>query len=78
MTPTTWFDPISERWITPRRQVPVPEVEGRPTCFLVSEAYIDALADAVRRLRGERIWKITRQVAEGCNVPTRGGGHDEP
>jgi len=32
---------------------------------------IDHVENIERKLRGERIWQIVRQTAEGCNAPTR-------
>lgn len=57
-----WFDPISERWIKPR-----PEKEEQPVEVSMGEALLNATAAQAERERCDRIWKITRQVAEGCN-----------
>lgn len=39
------------------------------TTTSLGEALMDAFADAERRANAERIWKITRQMAEGTNAP---------
>jgi hypothetical protein len=31
---------------------------------------VDLLGEALRRTKAERIWKITKQTAEGCNAPS--------
>jgi hypothetical protein len=31
---------------------------------------VDLLTEALRRMKAERIWQITRQTAEGCNAPS--------
>ena len=58
-----FYDPISESWIKPRpeKQEPVaPPVSA-------GEALLIAVAAKAEQERCDRIWAITKQVAEGCN-----------
>jgi hypothetical protein len=63
-----FYDPISERWIKPR---PPKEPEEKP-CVSLGETLLNAVEAAAEKERCDRIWKITRQVAEGVNAPTNG------
>lgn len=63
-----FYDPISERWIKPR---PERAPEEKP-CVSLGEALLNAVEAAALKERNDRIWKITRQVAEGVNAPTSG------
>ena len=69
-----FYDPLSERWIKPR----LPAEEAMPTWLEVTSAKARAAVDAAsaqaQRADADRIWAITRQVAEGCNISTRESG----
>ncbi len=62
-----FFDPISQRWIKPR---PEKEPDAPSLYDIIAENYAmaeRARAEEIRKAEAERIWAITRQVAEGCN-----------
>jgi hypothetical protein len=61
-----FYDPISERWIKPRPEKTVEPVDP----VSLGEALLNAVAATAEKERCDRIWKITRQVAEGVNAPT--------
>lgn len=64
-----FYDPLSERWIQPR-----PERLDLPRYQSFAEAFSAPVLEAIRQAEAERIWAITRQVAEGCNISTRESG----
>lgn len=65
-----FYDPISERWVTPR-QPPAPQEKGWMEVLAESALAAErAEVEAARRARADRIWAITKQVASGCNAPT--------
>jgi hypothetical protein len=60
-------DPVYKRIEIGR---PVRPIETASTRTL-GEAIFDAFQEAQAQEEFDRIWKITRQTAEGCNQPTR-------
>lgn len=56
-----FFDPISERWITPK----APEPPREPNAL---ELMADYMAEERRRVDGERIWEAIVQVASTGGV----------
>lgn len=69
MLTAPFYDPLSERWIRPR-----PEKVTPPTQCSFGEMVLAGALAATRQAEADRIWAITRQVAEGCNISPRESG----
>jgi hypothetical protein len=67
-----FYDPLSERWVKPRPERKPDPAPSWAEVIASNVAAAEAAALAVaQRLDADRIWAITKQVAEGCCAPTR-------
>lgn len=67
-----FYDPLSERWVKPRPEPQAAPTPGWAEIIARNNATAEAARrDELRRADANRIWAITKQVAEGCCAPTR-------
>lgn len=70
-----FYDPLSERWVEPRPPArPEPKPSWAEIIASNNAAAEAAVRETARKADADRIWAITRQAAEGCNISTRESG----
>lgn len=67
-----FYDPLSERWVKPRPPAkPEPQQSWAEIIASNNATAEAAVRETARKADADRIWAITKQVAEGCCAPSR-------